>query len=708
LTERRCVSEGRSPSLKYASALRLAIVGGLVAGAWLVVYFLFAHVVYPDDTANGPAYRYRDDALVTLSHARGLADIGTVSVSVSGSRVEGYSAPLQFAVASAFYGLGGDGYRGFLDGQVVVSTMLLGTSVFVLLRLAVPRRSPVTSAVVAVVAAVPLFGTFAFFGWHSSGMENSITNALAAATVAMLAFAVHRPWALPLAGIVVASFALTRVEFAFHALPLVVIAAAYLVSRSAAGEQWRRLALLVAPAVALWIAVLAVRLWYFADLFPNTAEAQGISPPHNVRLWAEVLWPLLLPLGYAAFHVLRKRPVGLGALKRSGALAVTAGVGIAGAAFLATRAHADDPLPGFDSLVDASFDLGLWWWSGLALALAVLVRPRLGLVEALLLTLIASGVCHMLVFGPARLADVRVITFVLVPLVCLGATFALRLQLPGTLATTARCAVAAAFLIGAVVGAIAAHRTWASRQVLCCDVSGVVEPVLAQASSLEQAAKLPIASVANADLGLISIQKRVNITDLGELGDPLLARVWRRSHESGRVDVGVDYLNHYATPDVVELHGVWSCAYAPWWTSADFRARYRKVRDDGWTRLWGPANCPQVNALEGGIWVRADLVDDDANPEATLSRELAARPDPALVRRELDRCRSPVPWSCQYVTRSVFRNLGEFEDAGRLGDAVDAFRRSPTATYDQALLSSRDDGDWYRAAADALFRRGGD
>jgi hypothetical protein len=213
-------------------------------------------------------------------------------------------------------------------------------------------------------------------------------------------------------------------------------------------------------------------------------------------------------------------------------------------------------------------------------------------------------------------------------------------------------------------------------------------------------------SVANADLGLVSIAKRVNVTDLGRLGDPLLARIWRRSQESGRVDVGLDYLNHYATPDVVELHGEWSCAYAPWWRSDDFRARYRKVHDDGWTRLWGREHCPHIDPLEGGIWMRADL-GDEANPEVALSRELAARPDPALVRRELARCRSSEPWSCQYVTRSVLRNLGELEDAGRLGDAMDAFRVSPTVTYDQALLSSRDDGDWYRAAADALFRRSG-
>jgi hypothetical protein len=686
------------------------LLGAFVAGVWVGVHVLFTYV-YPDDTAVGPAYRYRDDALVTLSHARGLADVGTVSVSVSGSRVEGYSTPLQFGVAAAFYELGGDGFRMFLDTQVVVTTMLLGVSVFALLRIAVPRRKPVTTALVTLPVAVALFGTYSFFGWHSSGMENSITNALVAATMASLAFAVRHPRMLSVAGVVVASFALTRVEFAFHALPLLVVVGAVLAFKSPAGERWRLLGLLIAPAVGIWVAVFAVRLWYFGDWFPNTAEAQGISPADNVRAWAKVLWPLLLPAGYAAFHLLRRRSARLATLARSPLFGAVAAIGVAGAALLAGRAHADDNLPGIDALVDSARVLGLWWWVPLVLGLALLVRPRLGVIEALLITLVVTGACHLLVFGPARLAEERVVTFVLVPLVCLAAAFALRLEPPRVLlgsapraVTTARCVAAAALVAGAVGGAIAAHRTWAERQVLCCDVSPTVDPLLAQAATLKARTGLPIVSVSNPDLGLVSIPKRVNVTDVGFLGDPLFARVWRRAIDSGRPEVVVDYLNHYATPDVVELHSEWSCIYAMWWTSPDFRARYQKVWDDGSTRAWGPRGCPAVDPLEGGIWVRTDLV--DANSEVGLSRRLAAHPDPAIVRGELARCRTPVAWSCQYVTRSVLRNIGAFADAGRLDDAVAAFRASPQAEYDQAVLSSRDDGDWYRPAVDALFRRG--
>ncbi len=101
--------------------------------------------------------------------------------------------------------------------------------------------------------------------------------------------------------------------------------------------------------------------------------------------------------------------------------------------------------------------------------------------------------------------------------------------------------------------------------------------------------------------------------------------------------------------------------------------------------------------------MRSDLLAGGANPEVALSRTLAAHPDPAIVRRELATCGSSVAWSCQYVTRSVYRNLGAFDDAGRLGEVVAAFRVSPSAPYDQGLLSSRGRGDWYRAAADSLF-----
>jgi hypothetical protein len=107
----------------------------------------------------------------------------------------------------------------------------------------------------------------------------------------------------------------------------------------------------------------------------------------------------------------------------------------------------------------------------------------------------------------------------------------------------------------------------------------------------------------------------------------------------------------------------------------------------------------------GGIWVRADLTDPAASREVSLSRELASDPDPERVRRELELCESEVAWSCQYVTRSVFRNLRALDEGGGQLDAILAvFRGRPSGAYDEALLTSRREGDWHRAAADYLRR----
>jgi hypothetical protein len=655
--------------------------------------------VYPDATTGGSSYRYRDDALITLGHARGLVDVGTVSVGAAGSRVEGYSAPVQFAVASGFYGLGGDGYRALLDAQVALSTLVLGASILVVLRVAAPRRCPPAVAVTATMLGILLFATYGFFGWHSSGMENSITNALVMTAVAVLALAIPRPRLLPVAGIVVALFSMSRAEFVFHAAPLLAVAGGFVVGAAPAGQRVKRVVLLVVPAVALWVVVQSLRLWYFGSITPNTAEAQGISPGDNALRWAAVLWPLLLPLAYVGLQALRRRRiVGAG-------LANTAAIGIVAAVFLGNRAHVDDPLPGVDAFLHASRVLGWWWWLALVAALALVVWSRPGVVESLLASLVVTGFAHLLVFGPARLAAERVVTFVLVPMAVLAAVLALRIEperiMPGVpnAATAMRLVLAGILLVVAVGGAWSREERLTRQENLCCDVSEVANRILAEASEVRDDTGLPTVTIANPDLGLVSLDKSVNISDVGLLGDPLLARVWPRSNETGRLDVGVDYLNHYAAPDVVELHGVWSCYYAPWWRSPDFEGAYEQVWDDGWTTEWAIEGCPQEANVPGGIWVRTDR---PAN-EVRLSNQLADDPSPAGVRNALAECESADPTSCQHVTRAVYRNLEQFANEGTLEETIDLFADLPSAAYDQAVLNSRSEGEWYAPAEAYLF-----
>jgi hypothetical protein len=695
--------------LRLAPAARAAVLAAVVAAAWLAVYAAFT-VLFPDGPTPIEGYRYRDDALVTLSHARGLVDVGTVSVNVAGSRVEGYSAPLQFALATAYYALGGSGFHRFLDAQVWICTALLGAAVFLLLALATPGRSLSTVAAAAAVVSVPVFGTFSFFGWHSSGMENAITNALAAGTIALLALAVRRAWVLPLAGLAVALFALSRVEFVVHAAPLAALTALWLLAR---GRGFAPVAALAAPALVLWASAQLARIGYFGSFFPNTAEAQGISPLENLALAAQLSWPLALPLIFAVGVMGRRRRLDLSGLSRMTGFWILSAIGAALALFLLLRAGAAGALPSLPAFLDVALALGIWWWLLLALGLALLARGPFGLVFALLAMLLVTGTSHLLVFGPARLTNERVVSFVLVPAVCLVAALALRLD-PASLHNGSRAkvkrggrtALALGLLSLGLLGAWSSRNAWHAKRGLCCDLGDLTDRIEVEASKLQQQTGLPVVSVANADLGLLSFGKRFNITDLGGLGDPIIARIWRRGVPERRMGVVVDYLNHYAVPDVVEIHGLWSCTYAAWRASEEFSRRYRQVWDDGWTSEFARGYCPQRSGavVRGGIWVRADLVSPALQREVALSRRLASDPDPALVRRELEACTSEISWSCQYVTRSVLRNLQALDQGGHLDALLALFRGRPTAAYDEAVLTSRRRGDWYRPAAD--FVRG--
>ncbi|HEX9368396.1 MAG TPA: hypothetical protein VF921_17325, partial [Vicinamibacterales bacterium] len=69
----------------------------LGAAAFLLAFHHKAAEVPPANYAD------RDDAVITLSHARNLVEYGFIGVSPSGERVEGFSAPLQFWIATATY-----------------------------------------------------------------------------------------------------------------------------------------------------------------------------------------------------------------------------------------------------------------------------------------------------------------------------------------------------------------------------------------------------------------------------------------------------------------------------------------------------------------------------------------------------------------------------------------------------------------------------
>jgi hypothetical protein len=98
--------------------VRILVQAGLVVFGAIAFSLLFRLNLARVPAAN---YESRDDALITLSHARNLVEYGFIGVSPSGERIEGFSAPLQFMVAVAPFD-----YRAFFSWQTAIGTMALG------------------------------------------------------------------------------------------------------------------------------------------------------------------------------------------------------------------------------------------------------------------------------------------------------------------------------------------------------------------------------------------------------------------------------------------------------------------------------------------------------------------------------------------------------------------------------------------------------
>jgi hypothetical protein len=255
----------RNETPPRASLHRLRRTAGtLLLGGVIFTAIFFA--VYQFIPAN--YYQSRDDGIITLSHARNLADYGVIGVNPAGERVEGYSAPLQLAVYFLFYAVFGVGYSTFFLIQTLAATFLLG-GVFLLFF----RESPLWGGALAVLAAGGLASSTGFLEWHGSGMENPYTHLLVllALWVSWQAMERDRVTAMTVTGLFLA--AVVRSEFIGHVLPLLILLAVYFLREKRNFQPVLRLALVP----VLWGGLQLARVWYFGAFFPNSAYAQSIS-----------------------------------------------------------------------------------------------------------------------------------------------------------------------------------------------------------------------------------------------------------------------------------------------------------------------------------------------------------------------------------------------------------------------------------------------
>jgi hypothetical protein len=445
----------------------------ILVQAGLVVFGAIAFsLIFRLNLARVPAANYesRDDALITLSHARNLVEYGFIGVSPSGERIEGFSAPLQFMVAGALYAVAPFDYRAFFSWQTAIGTMALGALFAGALVLsggkAGNRWRYVFVAIALVACAEILASSRVFLLWHASGMENVYKVAgLLALLVALdrMLMAGRIYWT---ATAVVLLVSLSRID--------AIVGVGLLLAAFAALWLWRHrnakgLAFVVVSLLA-WALFMGWRYWYFGQWEPNTAAAQRISVAARLAALAQA----------------------------------------PGAVFADTVAWLRN--------VGASLHVFQLAWLTVVLVLARR-SPVAWNRAVLILAGVVACVVQYVLFGAVRLDIARTVTelalyaTIAAPFVLLARDeFRIRDLIVGLCLVTVSAGVAMAR---------APDRTeigWGAAWF---------EVIADKLDAVARQHEIPRPLIANADLGALSWRKHANVVDLGLLGSTILPRLDR-------------------------------------------------------------------------------------------------------------------------------------------------------------------------------------
>ncbi|MFQ5416688.1 MAG: hypothetical protein ACE5FL_06525, partial [Myxococcota bacterium] len=206
-----------------------------------------------------------DDAGISFSYARSLAEGHGLVAQPGAERVEGYSNPL-WVVLLSLWELAGVG--GFVASKVmgVVFGMACIPLVWRIARWSRPDRDEM----VPLLAAYALALNAIFAIWNTSGLENSLFNVLLAAGAWRVLVEI-RTRGFPWSGLLFAGVALTRPEGALYALAAGAAAAIF----ARADGRGRRPAYVWLLVFGVpFLAVRAASFHYFAWPLPNTYYAK--------------------------------------------------------------------------------------------------------------------------------------------------------------------------------------------------------------------------------------------------------------------------------------------------------------------------------------------------------------------------------------------------------------------------------------------------
>lgn len=619
-------------------------------------------------------WRWRDDAVITLSHARNLVEFGSIGVNPTGERVEGFSAPLQLLVSSLGFLFGPKEYGPLLDVFAWAGVAIAGGLVALIAYAyacaaeAGLRRKVLAATSVALVAGVVALSSWTTTGWLMSGMENPFVLVLMLAVAAVVGL---RPGTAKLAllGTGVALLGMTRIEMPLMLVPLVIVLV--VMARTRDGHSWlRSIGWVAGVPVGAWALLTLARFAYFGHLLPNTALVQGKGTS-----LASVAVLVVATVGSVVLAwLVTRRPT------RGAAVvwAAVAGAALALLALLAARADATGALflgywypdPGYAPILLVAAAL-----AGIqALAAWRAVPPAA--VEPVLLVLALMPLAQYATMGSARLDAFRIASLSVPVMATWIGIVGVRLTGAARSAPARRDALVV--VLGVVLGAglVAAVVSLDGARPLCCTISPAEQEILAEAAVVQEQMGTALPIVAAPDLGKLSFAKRAVIVDLGWLGDPVLARIHR-----GAPDLEARYLQQVAAPDVVEMHGGWPCMHADWFESPAFAGTYAPV---GQVPSGSAMACADAASDTRTIYLRHG---NDAEHELTASL-LTSRDPAADVRTAIAACSASGddPFRCEHVRRALTRAAVELRGADAWPAILDAMASSPSAAFDLPML----------------------
>lgn len=464
-----------------------------------VVFFAIFHLAYLEIKPH--LYENRDDGIITLSHARNLVEYGSIGVNPAGERVEGFSTPAQFLLFLPAYFLTRMDFSTWSALQTGVSTFILG-GVFLLFFEYWLVGLPLTIAAAAFLAFNP-----SFIEWHASGMENSILHVLFLVALLFLNNQLKDGKIRPVAIFIVFFASIARIDSIYYILPLVCIFAWFwwMDHRNLKGLAFLGSVLLV------WGIFMLARFLYFGQIFPNTADAQGISVFSNFQ----DLFNSLL--------------------------------------------HGSEN--NFGSVITTIFVMHGGWIYIVGLVLLPFSRRNrsTNLILAASTCLIGLSLLSPLVFSASRI-DVTRTTTQMALFVLLFFVIVLSIRPPRILSIF--------ILTGAIYLVLFLVKlNYQEPYYLGWDTEGFL-PIHNNFIQIAQEQEIDRPTVANTDLGIISWHKDFNIIDLAFLGNPVVAKLRNEPDKLSQ------YIFHLVLPDIIEIHQPWSCAFSFYSPNGELQKQY--------------------------------------------------------------------------------------------------------------------------------------